>query len=116
MIRLLADHDFNERIVEGMLRRESTIDLLRVRDIGLSAASDPMILDRAAVDGRVVVTHDRRTMPGFANQRVAAGEPMPGLFLVDKSLPIGEAVHELLLAVHCFDPDECRDVVKYFPL
>lgn len=116
MIRLLADHDFNERILEGMVRREPAIELLRVRDLGLSAASDPVILDWAARDERVVLTHDRRTMPGFANQRVAAGEQMPGVFLVDKSLPIGAAVDELLLAIHCFEPDECRQVVKYFPL
>jgi predicted nuclease of predicted toxin-antitoxin system len=116
VIRLLADHDFNERILEGLARREPTIDVLRVRDIGLSAAADPVILEWAAAERRVILTHDRQTMPGFVYARVAAGEPMPGVFLVDKRLPLGEAIDEILLAIHCLSPHECEDVIKYFPL
>ena len=59
--------------------------------IGLSAAADPAILERAAFEGRVLLTHDRQTIPGFAYARVDAGEPMPGVFLVSKKLPIGQA-------------------------
>lgn len=116
MIRLLVDHDFNERILQGLARREPTIDVLRVRDIGLSAAADPVILERAATEGRVILTHDRQTMPAFVYARVAVGDPVPGVFLVDKQLPLGQAIDELLLAIHCLSPEECQDVVKYFPL
>ena len=41
---------------------------------------DPDILARAAAEGRIVLTHDRNTMTGFAATRVNAGQPMPGLF------------------------------------
>lgn len=116
MIRVLADHDFNERILKGLQHREPTIDIVRARDIGLSASIDTAILERAARDGRIVVTHDRRTMPAFARARVAAGDAMPGLFLVNKSMPIGQAIDELLLAVHCLTPEECWGSVRFFPL
>lgn len=116
MIRLLTDHDFNERITRGLVLREPVIDLLRVRDIGLSTAVDPVILERAAMEGRVVLTHDRGTMAGFAHARVAAAEPMPGVFLVGKECGVGRAIDEILLAVHCLTPEECYNVVRYFPL
>jgi len=89
VIPLLVDQNFNERIVRGLVRSEPAIDLLRVRAIGLSAAADPVILERAALEGRVLSTHDRQTIPGFAYARVAAGEPMRGVFLISKKLPIG---------------------------
>jgi len=116
VIPLLVDQNFNERIVRGLVRREPAIDFLRVGAIGLSAAADPLILERAALEGRVLLTHDRQTIPGFAYARVDAGEPMPGVFLVSKKLPIGQAVAEILLAVHSLSPDECKDIVTYFTL
>ena len=116
MIRLLADQNFNGRILKGLARRQPAIDVLHVRDIGLSAAADPVILEWAAADGRILLTHDRQTIPGFAHARVAAGEPMPGVFLVNKALAIGHAIAEIHLAAHCLTPDECKDIVKYFPM
>jgi predicted nuclease of predicted toxin-antitoxin system len=116
VIRLLADQNFNGRILNGLARRQPAIDALHIRDIGLSAAADSVILERTASEGRILLTHDRQTVPGFAYARVSAGEPMPGVFLVSKALPIGQAIDEILLAVHCLSPDACRDIVKYFPM
>lgn len=116
MIRLLVDQNFNARIFQGLVRRDPTIDLLHVRDIGLSAAADPVVLERAASEDRVLLTHDRQIIPSFAYGRVAAQQPMPGVFVVGKKLPIGQAIDELLLAVYCLSLDECKDTVRYFPL
>lgn len=116
MIPLLADQNFNGRILNGLARRQPAIDVLHVREIGLQAAADTVILERAAREGRVLLTHDRQTIPAFAYARVSAGEPMPGVFLVSKALPIGQAIDEILLAVHCLSPEECKDIVKYFPM
>jgi hypothetical protein len=41
---------------------------------------------------------------------------MPGVFLVRADMPIGQAIDEILLAVHCLSLDECNNIVKYFPL
>ena len=112
----MADQNFNARILKGLVRREPAIDVLHVRDIGLSAAADPDILERAALEDRVLLTHDRQTIPAIANARVAASLPMPGVFVVSKKMSIGRAINELLLAVYCLSPDECKDVIRYFPL
>lgn len=116
MIRLLVDQNFNEHIVDGLVRRDSSLDLVHVRDVGLSAAPDAAVLEWAAGQSRILLTHDRRTIPRFAYARVTAGQPMPGVFLVRDDMPIGEAIDEILLAVYCLTPEECKDLVRYFPL
>lgn len=98
------------------MQREPSLDLLHVRDVGLAAAPDPTILEWAATQDRVLLTHDRRTIPSFANERVATGQAMAGVFLVSDNMPTGEAIDELLIAVHCLTVEECKDIIKYFPL
>lgn len=48
MLRLAADADLDGRLVRGLLRREPTIDIVRVQDVGMRTASDPEILAWAA--------------------------------------------------------------------
>ena len=38
--RFLADHDLNEHIVTGIVRRAPALECVRVRDIGMSERSD----------------------------------------------------------------------------
>jgi hypothetical protein len=73
VIRLVADQNFNEHILNGLSRRVQALDIVRVRDVGLTGAEDRAILEWAAREGRVLLTHDRRTIPGFAYERVRAG-------------------------------------------
>jgi predicted nuclease of predicted toxin-antitoxin system len=91
------------------------VDIVRVQDTDLIGSPDPIILAWAAADNRVVLTHDRDTMPNFAYDRVRAGEPMPGVFLVSDRMPKGEAIEQLLLALECLAADDCKDHVMYFP-
>lgn len=116
MIELLIDHNFNEQIVDGLTRRDSTIEFTHLRDIGLAAATDPTILEWAAAHGLVLLTHDRKTLPPFAYARVAAGLPMPGVFLVSDHMPIGQAIDELRIAIDCLSAEECKNQVYHFPL
>jgi predicted nuclease of predicted toxin-antitoxin system len=116
VIRLLVDQNFNGLILGGLTRRDPDLEVVHVRDAGLAAAPDPIILEWAATQDRVLLTHDRRTIPPFAYSRVAAGQRMPGVFLVSDDMSIGQSIDEILLAVHCFSADECKDIVKYFPL
>ena len=116
MIALLVDQNFNEDILDGLTRRDATLEFTLVRDVGLEAAPDLTVLEWAAAHGLVLPTHDRKTIPPFAYARVAAGLPMPGVFLVSNHMPIGDAIHELLIAVQCLAADECVNLVRYFPM
>ena len=114
MLRLLSDENFDGHILRGLFRRLPNIDLVRVQEVGLEHTADSEILEWAAAQGRILLTHDRRTVPRFAFERVAEGRRMPGVF--DDRMPIGQAVDELLIAAQCSDKGEWNDLVTYFPL
>jgi predicted nuclease of predicted toxin-antitoxin system len=99
MVRLLADENFNGDIVRGLLLRQPDLDLVRVQDVGLAGEDDPAILAWAAANDRIALTHDRATMPDYAYLRVAAGDPMAGVFILNDRLAVGLAIEEILLIV-----------------
>ena len=88
MLRLAADENFNGDIVRGLLRQDPTLDIVRVQDVGLSGADDPSVLQWAADQGRIIVTHDISTLAKHAFDRIAAGQPMPGVFEVSCISPM----------------------------
>ena len=116
MLKLVSDENFNGDILRGLYRRRPDLDVVRVQDIGLNTSLDPDILAWAAREDRILLTHDRDTMPCFAYDRVKDRQAMPGLFLVSDQMPIGQAIDEILLAVDCLTREECRDFVRFFQL
>jgi predicted nuclease of predicted toxin-antitoxin system len=116
VIKLLSDENFDGDILRGLLRRMPDLDVLRVQDIGLAQTPDPIILAWAAANQRILLTHDLKTLPDFAYDRVRAGELMPGVFLVSDQMPKGQAIEELLFAIQCLSAEEVKNQVRRFPL
>jgi hypothetical protein len=54
MLRLASDENFNGDIVRGLLFRLPDLNLVRVQDIGLDGAIDPVVLAWAAENDRIV--------------------------------------------------------------
>jgi predicted nuclease of predicted toxin-antitoxin system len=116
VLRLLTDEDFDGRLTNALRARVPGIDLVRAQDTGLMRTPDPDILARAAADGRIVLTHDRNTMTGFASTRVHAGQPMPGLFVVDRQASSGQVLSDLEAMVESSEMDDWRDQIIFVPL
>ena len=75
MIRFLTDENFNGRIVRSVRRERPDADFVRVQDTAMYTAADPQVLEWAAQQDRILLTHDIETMVGYAYARVAAGQP-----------------------------------------
>jgi predicted nuclease of predicted toxin-antitoxin system len=116
MLRLLADENFNGDIVRGVGLRNPLIDLVRVQDVGLLGSPDEDVLAWAAENDRIVLTHDRATMPDFAYERVAAEDAMPGVFVINNRFPIGRAIEEIVLLDECSEGDDWTGRVVHLPL
>jgi hypothetical protein len=116
MIRLLADEDFNNDILRGLVRRVAGVDVVRAQDVRLGGATDDAVLAGAAGSERVILTHDVSTLIGRALARIRAGEPMPGAIAVAQSLAVGAAIHDLVLVMECSAAEDWRDRVRYLPL
>jgi predicted nuclease of predicted toxin-antitoxin system len=62
MLRIAADENFDGRIVRGLFRVVPDLDLVRVQDTPLAESDDDAVLEWAAQESRVVLTHDVSTM------------------------------------------------------
>lgn len=78
MLRWLADENFNNDIVRAIRRKKPDLDLVRAQDAGLNGVSDAVLLDWAAAENRIVLTHDVATLTYAAYDRVRQGLAMPG--------------------------------------
>lgn len=116
MLRLVSDEDVHGDIIRGLRRREPTLDLVRVQDVGLDHTPDPAILDWAASEGRILIMEDLNTMVGFAWDRVRAGKPMPGVLARTDGAGIGVTINDILTVAMCCTEVEMKDQVKFIPL
>ena len=114
--RFLADHDLNEHIVTGVLRREPALVWVRARDVGMSERVDAEVLAYAADQGLLVVSHDINTMPDAAYARMRAGQKMSGLLMVQQSDPVGPVIASLVLIWSASEAEEWENCVCFLPL
>jgi len=112
----LSDEDFNNRIVRGLLRRFPHLDLVRVQDVGLAGKHDTKVLEWAAREGRLVLTHDFATMLDYAYSRIERNLPMTGLIALAQDFPIGEAIEELAMLIEYSLENEWENQVIFIPL
>ncbi len=116
MLRLAADENLNGDIVRGLIRRNPDIDIVRVQDVGLTGADDPTVLDWAARENRVVITHDISTLAKHAFDRAVAGSKMPGVFAVRSVAPVGTTIDDLILLAECSHEGEWEGQVRFLPV
>lgn len=114
--RFLADENIDPDLVLGLRRKTDGIDIVRVQEVGLRTYGDAAILQWSANEGRILVTHDLRTIPGFAGERMREGLPMPGVILVRVTLSIAAAIDELAVIAGATDADEWVNRIAYLPL
>jgi hypothetical protein len=79
-------------------------------------ASDVVILEWAATQGRVLISRDRKTLVGKAYERVKAGLPLPGVIVFRHRMNIGQAIEEILMVAMCSSVEEIKDRVIFLPL
>lgn len=104
-VRFQADADLNEDIVKGVLRREPGVNFRTATAAGLRGLSDLEVLQVAARDERVLVSHDRKTMPE-AFDKFAGANRSPGLLIVSQNLDLRTAIEGVLLVWTATDAEE----------
>ena len=114
-VRFQADADLNHIIVKATLRREPSIDFQTAHAAGLVGIPDPEALVLAAQAGRVLVTHDRKTMP--TNFAAFIGHASSsGVIVIPQKLPVRAAVEDLLFIWAASEAEEWRNRIQVLPL
>lgn len=97
-----ADADLHPGIVKGLRKQTSSVSFHSAQGFIPDAMPDRQVLALAADQGRVLVSHDFKTMPrhfrAFSSERLS-----PGLILIPQRLPIGTAIVELQLVWECYE-------------
>lgn len=114
-VRFQADADLNQNIVRAVRRRDPAIDFQTAHDARLYGMDDDVVLAQAAEAGRLLVSHDYRTMPThfatFVTTRTSAG-----VLLVSQALPVAEVVEDLLLIWEASEAEEWINRFDTLPL
>jgi hypothetical protein len=113
-IRFQADADLTEDIVKGVLRREPGIDFRTATSAGLRSLNDFEVLAMAAQAGRILVSHDRKTMPRAFAEFIQT-RTSPGLFLVSQKIDLLVAIESLLLAWTASEAEDWTNRIATIP-
>ena len=95
-VRFQADADFNEIILRAVLRREPAIDFQSALAANLPGRLDPEVLAISATAGRLLVSHDRKSMPAHFAGFITA-QQSAGLLIVPQRLAVARVVEDLIL-------------------
>jgi hypothetical protein len=114
-IRLVADADLNFAIVTGARLREPDIDFLSAVEAGLQGIDDTEVLRLAASQGRILVSHDRSTIPVHFARIVSEGEHSPGVFLVSQDAAVGDVIDVVVLIWSTSFPVDWANQITHLP-
>lgn len=115
MIRLLADEHIPTALVHGLRQRVIGIDIKTVVQEGLRGKSDPELLEWAAANLRVLLTMDVQTLPGFASERLSAGENFAGLIVLHGGQTLRILLDDLEVLINCLTDEDCVGQVIHIP-
>lgn len=113
--RFQADENLNAKIIAGVLRREPGVDFQSARAANLIGLSDPEVLAIAAEAGRILVSHDRQTMPSHFS-RIVAESNSAGLLIVSQRLDLRQTIEQIVLIWTASEAEEWVNHVGYLPL
>lgn len=114
-VRFLADQNLNADIVSGVLRRLPEIDFETAYEAGLEEASDAELLSFAAKEGKLLVTHDRKTMPIHFG-RLIETQNSAGVLIISQNYEVAHAIEDLIWVWEASEAEEYINLIRQIPL
>ena len=115
MLRFLADENFNRHLLNELFRKAPRLDVEIAQNVGLGGCDDAAVLAWASERGRIVLTHDVNTMPGFAVERLSRNQRMPGVVVVFMRASLPSLVEDILLIADC-DIAQVEGQIHFVPI
>jgi hypothetical protein len=99
----------------GVLRRIPEIDFQTATEAGLEGLRDENVLKIAASEKRILITHDRKTIPKHFAEFIRQ-EKCWGVFIVSKKLEISLAIDEIILIWAASEAEEYINSIRQLPI
>lgn len=113
MLRFLTDENIEGHLVKGLLSKNPNLDVIRVQDVGLRTAADPLLMDWAGRNNRILITHDISTISPLVYERIAAGQPLPGIIFIQTGMALGIVIRKILQIAATDQPEAWSGRVEY---
>ncbi|MDZ7956705.1 MAG: DUF5615 family PIN-like protein [Aulosira sp. DedQUE10] len=114
VVRFQADADLKQAIVTGAARRQPNLDFQSANAVGLEGKKDSEVLLIAAQNGRVLINHDRKTMPTEFGAFIVS-QTSSGVLILSQNIPISYAIDSLLLVWEASTAEEWVNQIMSIP-
>jgi Domain of unknown function (DUF5615) len=115
-IRYQADNDLRGHFVRALRRREPAIDFQTAQAANLHGIDDLAVLRKAALEDRILISHDKRSMPQALADLIRQGIVSPGIFLViPQNAEIQRVCESLILVWAASSSIEWRNRITKIP-
>jgi hypothetical protein len=114
---ILFDENVDPAVSHGLSRIDIEAGLWCIGDPGAPqrGTPDPDILVWCEDHDAWLVTHNRASMPVHLADHIDAGRHIPGIFIFDRTVPLGEMIELLALISQAGEPDDYTDQIRYLP-
>ena len=114
----LLDENVDLSYCAQLLLHDPDLIVWAVGDPGApkKGTSDPDILSWCEEYGFILVTNNRKSMPRHLTDHLAQGRHMPGIFILNPDMSMGDTIDELILISGASFSDEYSDRISYLPL
>jgi predicted nuclease of predicted toxin-antitoxin system len=113
-IRFQADADLKQAIVTGTIRRQPNLDFQSANKAQLEGKKDLEVLTIAAQQNRVLVTHDRKTMPTEFGTFITT-QTSSEVLILSQNLSVSEAIETLILIWEVSSAEEWMNQIMSIP-
>lgn len=114
IIKFQADADLNQNIVTGVLRREPKINFQTALAADLEGIPDEKVLKITAKEQRILVSHDRRTMPIHFADFITENTSY-GVLIIPQDVSMIEAIDNIILIWSASTMEEWINRIVYLP-
>lgn len=114
-IAFQADNDLDQTILKAVWHLEPNIDFRSASEINLHGLDDLTVLELAALEKRLLVTSDQKTMPYYFAEFIS-NQTSYGVIIARQSLPLNTVAEEIFLIWLSYDTEDWINRIAYLPL
>lgn len=117
-LKYLMDENVDPAYPTQIRRKRTELVIRVVGETGTPEKStlDPEILLWCEEYNFVLVTNNRSSMPVHLTEHIAQGRHVPGIFILNPSLSIGQNIDELIVVAEGSFDDEYQDHIVHLPI
>jgi hypothetical protein len=118
VVKYLIDENLLPSYQTQLLRRKPDLTVWEVGNPGTPSKGtvDPVILEWCEQHGFILVTNNRRSMPGHLAEHLDRGQHIPGIFVLRSKASFREILDDLVLIAEVDVLSEFFDRIVYIPL